>query len=120
MAREIIVRHGSLDVSAVGQLGVVKAGTAHTLTGDDMGQLIQFTNAGAVTFTIPSDKTAPDIKPGQTVTVVQFGTGKVSFAGAAGVTVNAPGGLLGTSARYAEIWATKLDSNSWIVNGSVG
>lgn len=120
MAKEVIVPHGRLDISVLGQPGVTKAATAHTLNADDMGQLLVCTNAGAVTYTIPTDKTEPNIKIGNTVTFLQFGTGKVTLAPAAGVTLNAPGGLLGTLSRYSEIWATKIDVNSWVVNGNVG
>lgn len=116
---KIAIEHGSVDLSTFNTPPVLKANTAHTLTIDDIGGLLQFTNAGAVTLTIPLSKSLV-VPIGATATLVQDGTGKVTIAGAAGVTVNGPGGLLGTSARYAEIWATKVDTDRWIVAGSVG
>lgn len=116
---KILIEQNAIDLESFSPPPVVKANTSHTLSGADVGQLLQCTNAGAITLTLPNSKKGK-IANGATISAFQDGTGKVSFAGDTGVTVNSPGGLLGTSARYAEIWATKVDTDRWIAAGSLG
>lgn len=57
--------------------------TTYTLTAADLGKLKLFTNAAAVTVTIPADV----FTMGKQINVTQTGNGQVSFVGAAGVTI---------------------------------
>lgn len=94
-------------------------GTSYTLTRADVGSKLLFSANGSITITVPNDSAAP-IQLGATIKVVQTGNGKVSFSPAAGVTVNAPSGNVGTSGQHAEIKITKHGTNNWHVAGSVG
>lgn len=116
---KIQIEQNAIDLATFLSPPVVKANASHTLSADDVGQLLRCTNASAITLTIPNSKSGK-ISIGASIAAFQDGAGKVSFAGASGVTLNSPGGLVGTSAQYAEIWATKVDTDRWIVAGSVG
>lgn len=116
---KVLIEQNCIDLASFSQPPVVKASASHMLSIDDIGQVLQCTNSSAITLTLPASKRGK-IPVGATISAFQDGTGKVSFAGDTGVTVNGAGGLLGTSARYAEIWAIKVDTDRWIAAGSLG
>ena len=61
------------------------SGTSYTLTANDLGKVKRFTNAAAITLTIPLDLPA-----GFNCAVVQTGNGQITFAGASGVILDNP------------------------------
>lgn len=94
-----------------------QSGTAYTLDTGDEGKTIEFTNASAVTVTVPTNATAA-FALGATVRIRQIGAGKVTLAPAGGVTLRSAGGLLSTGAQYADIELTKRATNEWVVTGN--
>jgi hemin uptake protein HemP len=73
------------------------AGTTYTLLATDAGARILFTNAAAVTVTVP-----PDVfDSGEVVMLCPSGTGTVTLAPGAGVTLNASDSLLTSRARHS-------------------
>lgn len=110
---------GAVDLTTFAIAPVTISATAYQLGADDAGKRLLFTAATAVTVTVPNEAKAA-FRAGAGVTAVQMGAGKVSFSAGTNVTLNGPGGLVGTSGQYAEIKVTKQALNAWVVGGSVG
>ena len=94
-----------------------QSGTSYTLVLGDAGSLIQYTNAGAVTLTLPTN--ASVALPIGTTTYHQQTTsgGKVGVVGASGVTVNSAGGFTHTNVQWSVVAAIKTATNTWVVTG---
>lgn len=83
-----------------GNVGIkVIAGTSYTLVPADAGQLLVFTNDGAITLTVPADV----MLQGDVVCVFQDGEGQVTVQPDTGVSLLSSGNLLSTRAQYAQI-----------------
>jgi hypothetical protein len=94
----------SADVTATGTLGA-EAFAANRITPVNSG--------GAVVLTIP-----PGLRPRQMATVLRIGTGAVTFAPGAGVTILSEGGLVAIAARYALVMVRPLAAaNSYLLTG---
>jgi hypothetical protein len=91
-------------------------GTTYTLTADDAGQLVTLTNASAITLTVPTNASVA-FANGTQITFSQNGAGKVTVAGAVGVTVNAADGYLSLRTQYSAGTLIKMATNSWILIG---
>ncbi len=75
------------------------SGTSYTLVSADAGCLLIFTNASAVTVTVP-----PDVfKQGDIVCIRQGAAGKVTLSGGSGVNFASSDGLLATRTQSAQI-----------------
>jgi hypothetical protein len=83
-----------------------QAGTTYTLQSTDCGTKILFTNASAVTVTLPDS-----LSVGCEVAIAQYGASKVSVSAAAGATLESPHSYTGTFAEYSTIGVT-VDKNS--------
>lgn len=116
---KILTEVGAIDLETFVPPMTTITGQSYTVGPDDIGRRLLFTNAAAVTVTIPNEAVIKS-RGGGAIVAVQMGAGKVSFAAGTGVTLNGPGAAVGTSAQYAEIKATKNTANVWIVGGSVG
>jgi hypothetical protein len=95
-----------------------QTGTTYTLSVNDAGQLITLTNASPIALTVPTNATVP-FANGTQITITQSGAGKVTVAGAAGVTVNAPEGYLSLRAQWSSATLIKLNTNSWVLIGDI-
>lgn len=95
----------------------VQSGSTYSLVAGDVGKLIEFTNNGAVTFTIPTNATVP-FNVGDRVDVLLASTGSVTIVPAAGVTVNAEGGLLTISSQWSKFTLIKRETDSWVITGA--
>lgn len=94
-----LVPPGRLRVRSIG-------GTSYTLTAEDAGWLLLFTNSSAVTVTVP-----PDIlEQGDVVCIGQYGAGQVTMAAGSGVTIHSSDGLLSTRGQYAQIALVGIDT----------
>ena len=92
--------------------------TAYTLPLTDASKILFCTNTATLTITIPLNS-AVAFGQGATIDVIQGGSGKVTLAGAAGVTVNALGSFFSTKGQYAVISAIKTNStDTWMVFGA--
>lgn len=96
--------------------------STYTLQTTDAGDLIKFDNSGIVTVTVPADTTT--IPVGTTITVMQWGAGRVDLAPAVGVTIFQEPGLsienpdsVSTRAQYSRIELTKVGANQWLSDG---
>jgi hypothetical protein len=95
-----------------------QAGTSYTFVLGDAETIILASAATASTFTIPTNANVA-FPVGTILQLIQTGAGKASFAGAGGVTVSGPGGLLGTRAQNSTISAVQTAANTWIVMGDL-
>jgi hypothetical protein len=93
-----------------------QTGTTYTLNINDAGQLVTLTNAAAIALTVPTNATAP-FAVGTQITLTQGGAGKVTIAGAVGVTVNAADGYLSLRTQWSSATIIKTATNSWILIG---
>jgi hypothetical protein len=93
-----------------------QTGTTYTLVASDAGDLVTLTNAAAIALTIPTNATIP-FAIGTQITIAQSGAGKVTVAGAVGVTVNAADGFLSLRTQWSMGTLIKTGTNSWILIG---
>jgi hypothetical protein len=93
-----------------------QTGTSYTLAIGDAGQLVTLTNAAAIALTVPTNATAP-FAIGTQITLTQGGAGKVTIAGAVGVTVNSADGYLSLRTQWSSATIIKTATNSWILIG---
>lgn len=97
---------------AVAPTVVVDATTARTLTAADNNKILRFTNAAAVTVTVPAAFS------GFTCTIVQGGTGAVSLV-ASGTTLNGPSLSIDGQYRGLTLLPTGV-ANTFDIQGAVG
>jgi hypothetical protein len=83
-----------------------QAGTTYTLASTDCGTKVLFTNASAVTVTLPNS-----LSIGCQIALAQYGASKVSVSAASGATLNSPHSYTGTYAEYSTI-GVSVDQNS--------
>jgi len=93
-----------------------QTGTTYTLVAGDAGDLVTLTNAAAITLTVPTNASVP-FAVGTQITLTQSGAGKVTVAGAVGVTVNAADGYLSLRTQWSSATIIKTATNSWILIG---
>jgi len=93
-----------------------QTGTTYTIAATDAGDLITLTNSSPITLTVPTNATIP-FAIGTQVTIAQGGAGKVTVAGAVGVTVNAADGYLSLRTQWSTGTLIKIATNSWILIG---
>ena len=86
--------------------------TSVTLAAGDIRGLILLSNASAITATIPASYGVT----GDTVTLLQYGAGQVTVAGAGGVTLR-NSTTLKTRSQYSAITLIRLATDEWLVAG---
>lgn len=96
-----------------------QAGTAYTLVLADANKVIESSNAAVQTITIPPN-TAVAFPIGTMIQLTWIGATKPSFAAGAGVTLNAPGGLLGCRVLWSTITLRKRGTDLWVLSDDVG
>jgi len=89
-------------------LGTVttQSGASYTLAAGDCGTLVRFTNAGAVTATLPNSLVA-----GCTVALEQAGAGQVTLSAGAGAALHSAHSYSKTFGQYSVVGVT-VDGNS--------
>jgi hypothetical protein len=96
-----------------------QTGTTYTFVALDQFRQSDFSNAGAITATIPLNSSVP-FPVGTILVGRQFGAGQLSFVGAGGVTVNVPTGRsAATRAQWSIIYAVKRDTDHWTLIGDL-
>jgi hypothetical protein len=90
------------------------AGTTYTLSEGDRSFILLFTNAAAITLTVPAGlSTLFDVM------LVQTGTGQITVVSAGGVTINAALSATKTAYRYAVATLLPIGTNTFILSGEV-
>ena len=97
-----------------GRLGIKTIGcTSYDLIGSDAGKLLIFTNASAITVTVPPDVLAQ----GDVVCIRQGAAGQVTLAAGAGVALSSSDNLLSTRTQAAQIALIADGANQFGVIG---
>lgn len=89
-----------------------------TLSLNHEGAFLYVDNASNTTITIPLN-TSVEFPLGAEIEICQWNTGNVIFVGATGVTINSVGGIKQISDRYASVGLKQVDTNVWLLNGSL-
>ena len=97
-----------------GRLGIKTiGGTSYDLIGSDAGKLLIFTNASAITVTVPPDV----LTQGDVVCIRQGAAGQVTLTAGAGVTLSSSDNLLSTRTQAAQIAVIADGANQFGVIG---
>ena len=94
-----------------------QAGTTYTLVAADLGKVVQTTSASAVTVTVPPNSSVA-FAVGTVVEVARMGTGSVTIAQGAGVTIRTPL-TLALRAQYSTATLRKIAADEWIIAGDL-
>jgi len=92
--------------------------TTYTLAGSDKDKLIQASNAGAITITVPPSTFSANNQ----LSVVQYGAGQVTFAAGAGVTIISTGATAAAPKLRAQYSAASIictASNTFLIVGDI-
>jgi uncharacterized protein (AIM24 family) len=90
----------------------------YTLALGDEGSLIQINNAGATTITIPTNASVA-FPIGTQIRFSRKGAGLPAISGDGGVTVSSNNGDNKISAQHAVATIVKVDTDAWILFGSL-
>lgn len=95
-----------------------QTGTTYTFALTDAGKLVTFGSGSATTVTIDTFANVA-FPTGTQIDCVQLGAGKVTFAGAGGVTVNSKDSNKAIGAQYVGVTLIKTDTNVWLLLGDL-
>lgn len=95
-----------------------QAGTTYTLVLADAGTAIEFTAASAITLTVPPNSTVA-FPVGTVIELLQYGTGTLTVAPGAGVTIRSADGLLSARTQYSTLSLRKRATNEWVLAGDL-
>ena len=90
--------------------------TDYTFLASDANSCHVINTSASTTRTVPSDSTAPNILIGDSIEVVNVGTGTVTFAAASGVTLLSSLTLV-MYGQYSVCMLRKIAANTWILTG---
>jgi hypothetical protein len=91
--------------------------TAYSPDANDTASLLCFTSASASTLTVPPQSTLK-LPIGATLVICRYGTGSVTIAAGAGVTIL--GTPLTISAQYHLVQLIKTADDTWLSFGQLG
>lgn len=91
--------------------------SSYTLVRADAGTVVETNSAASITLTVPNN-TSVAYPVGTFIEVMQVGTGTVSVAGAAGVTIHSPASQT-TRTQWSSIGLRKRFTNTWILSGDL-
>ena len=106
---------GTLATRAYGGINA-QTGTTYEFVAGDVSQFVTFSNAGAITVTVPVNADVT-IAVGETIDCQQVGAGAVTFAPEGGVTLNAFGADLTSAGQWASFQLIKTATDVWSVIG---
>jgi hypothetical protein len=92
-----------------------QTGTTYTLVLTDASKLVTFGNAASIALTVPLNSSVA-FTTGTQINISQILAGRVTVAGAVGVTVNSALGLK-TRTQWSVATLIKTDTNTWILTG---
>jgi len=102
-----------LNDSLAGIASSQQAGTTYTFAAADRGTMIESTSSSATTFTVPPNSSVA-FQIGSVVGFCQYGTGSLTIAAGAGVTLRT-GTTLIIGAQYLSGSMRKRGTDEWIV-----
>lgn len=89
-------------------------GTTYTLKPYEQGMVIETSTDSGITITVD-----PNMPQGYAVAISQGGTGTVTIAAGAGVTINSYGGSMTTAGQYAMIYLQQVNTNKYRLYGQL-
>ncbi len=95
-----------------------QTGTTYTLAASDAGDVVTLTNSSPIAVTVPTNASIA-FPVGTQITLAQMGAGKVTVAGAAGVSVYSADSFLSLRTQYSSGTLIKLTSNTWLLIGDL-
>lgn len=110
-----------LDAATSRQTINALTGTAYTLVRSDQGKLLNATNVGGITVTVPLDAnmTGGAMDAASTTVFRQGAALQVAIVAAAGVTINSRGGLTHTAGQFSHIALVKIAANTYDLIGDL-
>lgn len=97
---------------------VTVAGTTYTLSQEDYGKLLVFTNNASVTVSLPDDSTG-DFESTCRILLLQAGLGAVSVvAGTGSPTITSAAGM-STRTQHSLLGLEKLAEDQWLLYGDL-
>ena len=109
----------AVEFAPLGGIRIVNVTASRSLVASDFGALLVCDSASPIVLTLPAFATL-GIPAESSLVATQWNAGKVSFAPASGVTMNATGGLLSTRAQFSQITLIKIGSDAALVGGDLG
>jgi hypothetical protein len=97
---------------------VTLTSTLNNLVASHAYKLLKIDNSAANDLRIPTNVGVP-FPIGTQIIFFQYGTGQVTIAGTAGVTLRSSGGKTKTAAQYAMGTLIKIDTNEWVLSGDL-
>jgi hypothetical protein len=94
-----------------------QGGSTYTLALSDDGQIIEMSNSGGSTVTVPPNSSVP-FPIGTQIQLLQTGSGQVTVAAGSGVTVNATPGFK-TRAQWSFATLLKRATDTWVFVGDL-
>lgn len=91
--------------------------TSYTPVLSDAGKMIDFSNASAITLTVPPNSSVA-FPVGTQINLLQSGAGQVTVAAGAGVTINANPGLK-LNGQWASATLVKRATDTWVLIGNL-
>ena len=85
---------------------------------EDVNETITLTNASPITVTIPAFS-GVSFSVGTAINLIQGGVGKVTFTGAAGVTIKSKAGNKSIGAQNVAVSLLKESTNTWYLIGDL-
>lgn len=95
-----------------------QTGTSYTAVLGDANTYIRFSNASAITFTIPPNSSVA-FPIGTVIEMEQAGAGALSVAAGSGVTINSRSSDLTLAGQYAVAFVKKVATDTWTMNGDL-
>lgn len=108
----------ALTAADISRSVTTQAGTAYTLALADRETWIRFSNAAAVTLTVPDNGTVA-FPIGTEITIEQAGAGALSVTVAGSAVVNSRGPDLTLAGQYAVATLKKVATNTWTLTGDL-
>jgi hypothetical protein len=90
----------------------------YTLVLSDAGKTITVNSSSNLTVTIPLNSSVA-FAVGQRLDIIRIGTGEVSVAGTAGVTINSKNSNKRISSQFSGATIIKTDTNTWVLIGDL-
>lgn len=94
-----------------------QTGTTYTLALTDSGKVVTFSNAAAITLTIPTNATVA-FPVNTQIDLIQLGAGKVTVSGS-GVTINSVADNKSIAAQYGGVSLLKTATDTWLLMGAL-
>jgi hypothetical protein len=117
-----ISEHQTAELSATVRPAPVIVKTAsYTAVLTDANHVIEFNSGVGTTLTIPPDSTTT-FAVGVVIGVYRHGTGSLTIAPGAGVTIRSAGGVTGSrtiSSQFGEASLRKRAANDWVLVGNL-